>query len=585
MFKKFKENLKNNYTVLQLRKMWPFIAPYKARAALTLLLAAPLGALDAVIAWSLKPFMDSVMVEKSVETAMYIPFVIVGFAAIQSILTYSVGYLNSWVGNKITFNLQHEMYKKLIGFDSKFFDNITDGDILARFSGDVNTACRSLLNSAKLIVVRTFSSVSLIFVLFYHSWQLALVAIFALVISFLPLKTYRRRIKDYSDSSVVEGGRILMRYQEASASNKVVKLYTLERIMSYKFIDLQNKLFRTTMKITQRSSFLPAIMSLVISCGIAVIIWFGSYLIVNGEITGGAFVSFIAALILLYNPLKRIGQSFAGFQSSLLAMERIFEYYEQEYEIKNNENALELKGVDESIELKNVCFSYDGEVEVLKDISITAKKGQTVALVGNSGGGKSTIVSLLPRLYDVSVGEVLIDGKNIKDYTIESLRKNISVVLQDNFLFNGTIRGNTTLFKDYSDEKIRSSLESACLDEFVDSLECGVDTQIGYNGSLLSGGQRQRVAIARAFLKNSPILILDEATSALDNKSEKIVQQAMENLMKDRTVFVIAHRLTTVQNADKIVVINNGKVMEEGSHNQLLEKDGYYASLYKTAHL
>jgi ATP-binding cassette, subfamily B, bacterial MsbA len=582
MFKKYKEKLKNNYTVQNLSKIWPFVKPYKGRAILTLLLAAPLGALDAVIAWSLKPFMDNVMIDKSIETAMYVPLVIIGFAFIQSILTYAVNYLNSWVGNKITFNLQRKMYAKLMGFESKFYDNMTTGDVLVRFSGDVSLACSSLLNNAKLIVIRFFSSISLAAVLFYHSWQLASVAIIVLILSFYPLKTYRRRVKKFTQESVKENGNLIANYSETIIGQKIVKIYNLLGLRYNDFETSQNKLFRIIMKMTQRTAFLPATMSFVISCGIAIIIWYGSYLIVSDEITGGAFVSFIAALIMLYNPLKRIGQSFATFQNSLLAMERVFELYEKEYEIKDNANAIELTGIKQSIEFKNVNFSYEETTQVLNNVSLKALKGQTVALVGNSGGGKSTIVNLLPRLYDVDSGEILIDGKNIKDYSLNSLRENMSAVLQENFLFQGTIRQNITLEKEYSEEEIMAAIKAACLEEFIINAADGLDMEVGVNGSVLSGGQKQRVSIARAFLKNAPILILDEATSALDNKSEKVVQEAMENLMKDRTVFVIAHRLSTIQNADKIIVINNGHVLEEGSHAELLEKDEHYASLYKT---
>ena len=583
MFKRYREKIKNNYTIMQLSKIWPFIKPYKGRALLALLLAAPLGALDAVIAWSLKPFMDNVLIEKSVETAMYVPMVIIGFSLIQALLTYGVNYLNAWVGGKITNNLRSVMYQKLMGFESKLYDEMGAGNILVRFNGDVGLACSSLLSHAKLIVVRFFSSASLLGVLIYHSWQLAIVAIGVLILAFYPLKTYRRRIKRFTKESVAESGKLMDNYTESVNGQKVVKTYNLEDLRVNNFEIAQNKLFRLGMKMTQRTAFLPAIMGLMISCGIASIIWYGSYLIVNEQITGGEFVSFIAALIMLYNPLKRIGNSFASFQTSLLAMERLFELYEQEYLIKDTEKSVELKGINKSIELKNVEFSYEEGVKVLNDISLTAEKGQTVALVGNSGGGKSTVVSLLPRLYDVDSGEVLIDGKNVKDYTLYSLRENISVVLQDNFLFNGTVRENLTLGKEYSEKDIMQAIKSACLEDFINNSEEGLDTKVGANGSALSGGQRQRVAIARAFLKDAPILILDEATSALDNKSEKVVQKAMENLMEDRTVFVIAHRLTTIHNADKIVVINNGEVMEEGEHQELLDKNGHYASLYNSA--
>jgi len=320
-----------------------------------------------------------------------------------------------------------------------------------------------------------------------------------------------------------------------------------------------------------------------VSLGIAVIIWLGSYLIVTKAITPGAFVSFITALIMLYNPIKSIGNNFNSVQMSLLAMERVFDILESVPAIRDEKNAKKLEKIKKTIEFKDVCFEYVQGKPVLKHINFKANVGQTIAFVGNSGGGKSTIVSLLPRFYDVQSGSIMVDGENIKHFQVNSLRDHIAMVFQDNFLFKGTIRDNIMLGKpDATEEEVEKAVKSACLEDFVKSLDKGLDTEIGERGVLLSGGQKQRIAIARAFLKNAPIVILDEATSALDNKSEAIVQQAIDNLMTDRTVFVIAHRLSTVRHADKIIVINNGEIVEEGNHEQLVEKpDGAYAALYK----
>ena len=265
-----------------------------------------------------------------------------------------------------------------------------------------------------------------------------------------------------------------------------------------------------------------------------------------------------------------------------MAIERVFEMIDMPIQIDEKENAKEMKTLEKGIEFKNVDFSYTPEKQILKNINLTIQKGQTVALVGNSGGGKSTIISLIPRFYDVENGEILIDGENLKNLSTHSVREQIAVVFQDNFLFSGTIRDNILLGKPNATEtEIQNAIKSACLSDFIASLETGLDTEIGERGVLLSGGQKQRIAIARAFLKNAPIVILDEATSALDNKSEAIVQQAIDNLMKDRTVIVIAHRLSTIQNADKIVVLNEGEIVEEGSHQTLLDKKEAYYTLYQ----
>lgn len=287
---------------------------------------------------------------------------------------------------------------------------------------------------------------------------------------------------------------------------------------------------------------------------------------------------------MLYNPIKSIGNTFNSVQMSLMAMERVFGLLEATPEIVSKPNAIKLKGVKKGIEYKDVSFEYVDNKLVLKHINLKIAKGETIAFVGNSGGGKSTMVNILPRFYDIKSGSLMIDDIDVRDIELNSLRDNIAIVFQDNFLFSGTIRDNIVLGQEnISEEKINKAIKAACLDEFIQSLDNGLDTQIGERGVLLSGGQKQRIAIARAFLKDAPIVVLDEATSALDNKSEAIVQQAIENLMKDRTVLIIAHRLSTVKNADQIVVVNYGEIVEQGTHEELMNKENsIYASLYKT---
>jgi subfamily B ATP-binding cassette protein MsbA len=295
-------------------------------------------------------------------------------------------------------------------------------------------------------------------------------------------------------------------------------------------------------------------------------------------------VSFIAALIMLYTPIKAIGNNFNAVQFALLAMERVFSLMDGKADIANRPNAIPLKGLNKCIEYKNVSFSYEAKKPVLKHINLTINKGETIAFVGNSGGGKTTMVNLLPRFYDVKGGAILFDGVDVRDLDLDSLRANIAIVFQDNFLFSGTIRDNILLGKSNATQaEIDEAVRDACLAEFIAGLDKGLDTEIGERGTLLSGGQKQRIAIARAFLKNAPIVILDEATSALDNKSEAVVQKAVDNLMKDRTVFIIAHRLSTVRNADQIAVINYGELVEVGTHEELLNKpDSIYKSLYQS---
>ncbi|NCB49066.1 MAG: ATP-binding cassette domain-containing protein [Alphaproteobacteria bacterium] len=564
--------------------MYPFIRPHIKRAILATLITIPIGSMDAVIAWALKPYMDVVMIEKSVKASTYIPVLIVLFSLVQSFLNYAATYLNAWVGNKITNELKLVLFKKMMHYEPAFFDKNTSGTIQLRFNQDVNLACSGLLSNLKMFSTRFFSSISLIFVLFYNSWQLAILAVVVLFGALYPLATVKRRLKSIVKKSVMSGGELLTYYNEAFSGNRIITSYNLYPTMEGKFNSTLTNLFKLTMRMTKKMGIISPLMHFIVACGIAGVIWFGSYLIVTNKITPGGFVSFITALLMLYQPIKSIGTNLTNVQLAFMAMDRIFSLLDGEPNIKNKDNAKQLDTIKDKIEYKDVVFEYNDGVPVLKNVNLTIPKGKTTAFVGNSGGGKTTFVNLLPRFYDIKSGSITIDGVDIRDLDLYSLREKIAFVFQDNFLFTGTIRQNIMLGKEEASEKeLKEAVTNACLDEFIDSLDKGLDTEIGERGVLLSGGQKQRIAIARAFIKDAPIVILDEATSALDNKSEAIVQKAIENLMNDRTVLVIAHRLSTVRHADKIVVVNHGVIAEEGTHEELLNKpEGIYSILYKT---
>lgn len=584
MFAKLIEKFNSLYLVRNYRKILPFVRPYLGRALLALLITIPIGAMDAVIAWSLKPYMDVVMIQQQSGYTAYLPLLIIIFSLLQSLLNYLATYMNTWVGQKIGMDIKMVLFDKLMKYHAAFFDRRNSGDILFRFNSDVDLACSGLLSNLKLFTTRFFSSLSLIAVLFYNSWQLAVVAVVILLAALYPLTTVRRKIKTLMDKTVFSSAAVITNYNETFSGNRIITSYNLYEYQGNKFRKTLRAVFHFGMKMVQRTGMMSPMMHFIVSLGIAGVIWFGSYLIVHQEMTAGNFVSFITALIMLYNPIKAIGNSFNQVQMSLMAIERVFDLLETRPAIMSKPGAVRLNQVKNEIDYKDVCFEYNKGRPVLKHINLKIKVGETIAFVGNSGGGKTTLVNLLPRFYDVKSGNVLIDGRDVRDIDLVSLRDKIAVVFQDNFLFAGTIRENILLGKeDATPEQIDKAVKSACLDEFIRSLERGLDTQIGERGVLLSGGQKQRIAIARAFIKDAPVVILDEATSALDNKSEAVVQQAIENLMKDRTVLIIAHRLSTVRNADKIVVVNYGEIAEIGSHEQLINKENsIYASLYKT---
>lgn len=579
-------NLKNNFFITNYTKIYPYVRPYLFRAILAILITLPLGAMDAIIAWSLKPYMDVVMLEQQATTtqAALIPLLIIIFSSMQSMLNYTATYLNTWVGQKIAQDVKIDLFDKLMHYNAAYFDRCNSGDILFRFNNDVDLACSGLLSNLKLFTTRVFSSISLIGVLFYNSWQLALVAVLVLLGALYPLTTVKRKIKSVMDKTIFSGAAVMTHYNETFNGNRIVTSYNLYDYQNKRFRDTLKSVFKLGMKMIQRTGMMSPIMHFIVSLGIAAVIWLGSYLIVTKQITPGNFVSFITALIMLYNPIKSIGNNFNSVQMALMAMERVFGLLEAVPVIHNKPNAVKLEQVKDCIEYKDVNFEYIPNKPILKNINLKIKCGETIAFVGNSGGGKTTLVNLLPRFYDIKSGSITIDGHDIRDLELNSLRDKIAIVFQDNFLFAGTIRENILLGRtDVSQTQLDEAIKCACLEEFIKSLDKGLDTQIGERGVLLSGGQKQRIAIARAFIKNAPIVILDEATSALDNKSEAVVQQAIDNLMKDRTVFIIAHRLSTVRNADVIVVVNYGEIVEIGTHQELLNKENsIYASLYKT---
>jgi len=582
MLSKVLRTLEKNRFYLNYKRMWPYVRPVWFRALCSMLICIPIGSLDAVIALALKPYMDIVMVEKSVTSPWYIPLGIVAFTSIQGGLKYMSAYLSTWVGMRITNGLKVDLYKKLLTLPTSFYDAKNSGDVVYQFNNMADNACSGLLNNLSTFTQRIFSSISLVCVLFYNSWQLALIAVIVLGCAFAPVAQLQKRIKSVMQKSVVADSAIITAYNETFSGNKTITSYNLQENSIEKFIWILKNIFTLRIKMVQKTQWLSPMMHVIVSIGIAAAIGYGSHLIMTGKITSGNFVSFITALILLYTPVKNLGNNLNAVQMSFFAIETIFRQLDTIPSIRNIENPKTLNREHSKIQFKDVNFEYIKDRPVLRNINLEVKKGETIALVGNSGGGKTTIVNLLPRFYDIKSGSITIDGIDIKEYSLESLRENIAVVFQDNFLFSGTIKENILLGKKTaSDAEVEKALKMAFLDEFVAGLKDGLNTEIGERGILLSGGQKQRVAIARAFLKDAPIIILDEATSALDNKAEAIVQKAIDNLMQDKTVFVIAHRLSTIKNADRIAVINEGELVELGSHDELMNiENGKYKTLY-----
>ncbi len=580
-----------------LKKIFPYIKPFWARILINLVIAIPLGLLDGVVALSLRPYMDLVIngnpsvtynfmghdIRIQAGFAAIIPIGIVLFAAFQGVLKYLSHYLTDWLGQKISNTLKVDLFKKLTSLDPQFYDVNSSGLVLTRFLSDPDAASKSIIANLQTFISTAFGIVGLVAVLLYNSWQLAIVGVTVMGLAITPVTFIRKKIKTVSNASMVVGGNMTTNFNETFAGNKIVAAYNLQEDQNKKFEGQIHQQFDLAMSLTKRVGWMSPIMYFVCSIGIALVFWYGTHLILTGALTAGSMMSFVTSLLLLYKPVKNLGNTLTGLQGTFVAMGRVFELFDLVPYIRDKENALELHGLNNDINFNNVCFEYEPGLPVLKNINLRVHKNETIALVGNSGGGKSTLVNLVPRFYDVTRGAVEFDGIDIRNYTLKSLRNQISFVFQDNYLFSGTIKENIMMGNENaSAEEVAKVVKMAHLDEFISTLDKGLETYVGERGTTLSGGQRQRVAIARAMLKDAPIVILDEATSALDNESEAIVQKALDNLIQNKTVFVIAHRLSTIKNADRIAVINEGELAELGTHDELMKLDnGKYKHLYE----
>lgn len=581
-----------NYIWL-LKRIFPYLKPYLKPIIFLFVISIPIGLTDGIFAFSLKPYFDYVINKQNfvfngttfsyLTLSRLIPIVIISIAIFQGALHFINAYLSHWISFKITNNIKIDLFKKLVYMDAKFYDENSSGIIINRYLYDPIIASRSLVDYLHNFILSIFGTISLIFVMFLSSYKLACIGILGLCLAFLPAYLIRKHIKKTSNKFAVISGDILTTFNETYTGNQFISAYSVQDRQLNKFNENIEESFKINLLLQKKIAAIYPLMQLITALAICFVLIYGTTLIYNGEMTSGAFVSFSTSLVMLYKPIKMMGFLLTNVQTLFVAMGRMFELFDCETNIKSEDNAIEFKQVKNNISFNDVSFNYIDNLPVLKKINFSIKKGETIAIVGNSGGGKSTIVSLLPRLYDIKKGSIQIDGIDIKDFNLKSLREGISYVFQDIFLFSGTIKENILLSKNNISEEELNKVICACkLDDFINSLPEGINTLIGERGVTLSGGERQRIAIARAMIKNSSIVILDEATSSLDNESEADVQIALENLIKNKTVFLIAHRLSSIKNADRILVINNGELVEQGTHDELLSnKASYYKYLYE----
>ena len=540
-----------------------------------------MAAATSATAFLVKPVLDDIFFNKNTQMLKIIPVAVVLIYLLRGLGMYGQEYLMSYVGQAIIRRLRNMLYDHIQDLPLSFFHQEKTGVLMSRITNDVNII-KSMVSTAVTSTLRDcFTIIGLVGVVFYRDWSLALYAMIILPIAFLPIVKLGRKVRRVSTGCQEAMAELNTFLHETFSGNKIVKAFGMESYEKQRFHAKTLNLFRIEMKAVIARSLSSPIMEFLAGLGIAFIIWYGGYRVINGASTAGTFFSFMAAVLMLYDPVKKMSSLNNTIQEGLAASDRAFDIIEKESCIQEIENPLEIPICPHSVSFENVNFRYD-DTMVLKEINLKVNTGEILALVGMSGGGKTSLVNLIPRFYDVSDGTVRIDGIDIRTASIASLRKQIAIVTQEPILFNDTIRnniayGNTSA----SFEDIVSASRAAYASDFIDRLPNKFDTFIGELGSRLSGGEKQRLCIARALLKNAPILILDEATSSLDSESEMLVQKALENLMKGRTTFVIAHRLSTIGYASRIVVIVDGEIVEQDSHENLIAKRGEYWKLFE----
>lgn len=564
-----------------LLRLYEILRPYKTKLIIAMIAMIFVSAFTGSQAYLVKDLLDKIFMEKNTTYLKVLPLVVIVIFMLKGVFYYLYSILLELVGQSIIRDFRLAIFNHVHKQSLSFFNDMPTGTIISRIISDVNLIQQAVSGALVKSVRDFFTVVILLGVVFFMNWKLAMITFIVLPLAALPIVKFGRLFRKLSTSTQEEVANVTNSIHETVTGNRIVKAFTKEEYEGERFKTKIYNLFSLTMKDAKYRCLQHPMMEFIGGFAIAIIIWFGGLGVINGTATPGTFFAFLTALIAAYEPIKGVTRINSVIQQGLAAAERVFTILDIEPEIQDKKDAIALQPFKSQIEFKNLSYQYNDEKKVLSDINLVIPAGEALAIVGPSGGGKTTLTNLIPRFLDIKEGCILIDGNDIRDLTITSLREQIAMVTQQTILFNDTVRNNIA----YSDqtasiEEVHQAAKAAHAFDFIEGLPHGFDTIIGEGGARLSGGQRQRISIARAILKDAPILILDEATSALDTESEREVQKALENLMKNRTTFVIAHRLSTIKNADRIVVVKAGNIVEEGTHDSLISLGGEYEGLY-----
>ncbi|WP_446009496.1 lipid A export permease/ATP-binding protein MsbA [Candidatus Electrothrix sp.] len=564
-----------------LARLYKVLHPYRKKLIISMLAMIIVAGFNAAQAYMVKPLLDEIFLHKKREWLLILPLALLAVFFIKGIFYFLYSYLLEWIGQCVIKDLRCRIYGHLNDLSMGFFHKNSTGDLISRIMNDVSMLQGSVSHALIHLLRDFFTVCGLLAVIFYMDWRLAFVSLIFIPMAAIPIVVFGkkfRRISTNYQQGMAEASDFL---NETIRGTRIVKAFCMEEQEKKLFGKKMQYLFDTLMTETKFRSLSHPLIEFLGGIGMALILWFGGMQVLAGDSTPGTFMSFLTALVMLYEPVKGVSKINSTIQSGIAAAIRIFNLLDIEPEIKEKPESKILPPFHDTIEFNKVSFAYNKDEPVLRDVQLKVTQGEILAVVGPSGGGKTTLSSLIPRFHDVCQGAIRIDGQDIRDVSLHSLRSQIALVTQQTILFNDTVRNNIGYGSpNCTDEDIHQAAEAAFAMEFIKDLPKGFDTVIGESGTRLSGGQQQRVSIARAILKDAPILVLDEATSALDTESERKVQKALDNLMKNRTTIVIAHRLSTIKNADRIIVMQNGRLVEEGTHESLLEQHGVYKGLY-----